>query len=72
MDSSVRPGMPLQDKEETKKAAELKAFLASLDSKDRIIHDLATTMLKTRYTPEKSNAWIAFQKAKVEMKSGSA
>ena len=56
--------MPLQDKEETKKAEELRAFLASLDPKDRIIHDLATSMLKTRYTPEKSNAWIAYQKAK--------
>ena len=56
--------MPLQDKEETKKAEELRAFLASLDPKDRIIHDLATSMLKTRYTPEKSNAWIAYQKTK--------
>jgi hypothetical protein len=60
--------MPLQDKEETKKAAELKAFLASLDAKDKIIHDLATTMLKTRYTPEKSNAWLAYQKAKESKK----
>jgi len=64
--------MPLQDKEETKKAEELRAFQASLDPKDRIIHDLATTMLKTRYTPEKSNAWIAYQKAKVETKTGPA
>jgi hypothetical protein len=64
--------MPLQDKEETKKAEELKAFLASLDSKDRIIHDLAVAMLKTRYTPEKSNAWIAFQKAKADTKKASA
>ena len=60
--------MPLQDKEETKKAEELRAFMASLDPKDRIIHNLATSMLKTRYTPEKSNAWIAYQKAKAPKK----
>jgi hypothetical protein len=38
------------------------AFLAWLSPKDRIIHDLAVKMLKTRYIPERSNAWIAWQK----------
>lgn len=41
-------------------AAQLTAFRASLDAKDRIIHDLATRMLKTRYTPERTNAYSAF------------
>jgi hypothetical protein len=39
------------------------AFQAWLQPKDRIIHDLAVKMLKTRYTPERSNAWIAWQKS---------
>ncbi len=38
------------------------AFYAWLSPKDRIIHDLAVKMLKTRYTPERSNAWAAWQK----------
>jgi hypothetical protein len=33
------------------------AFLASLEPKDRLIHELAIKMLKTRYTPERSNKW---------------
>lgn len=36
------------------------AFRASLDDKDRLIHDLAVRMLKTRYTPERTNAWSAW------------
>jgi hypothetical protein len=39
------------------------AFLEWLSPKDRIVHDLAVKMLKTRYTPERSNAWIAWQKS---------
>jgi hypothetical protein len=32
-------------------------FLASLDEKDRIIHELAKTMLATRYDPARTNAF---------------
>lgn len=50
--STVRGGrMPLST---------LDAFKASLDPKDRIIHELATTMLKTRYDPRRSNAYRSF------------
>jgi hypothetical protein len=38
------------------------AFFASLSPKDRIIHDLATKMLGTRYDPKRSNAYLAFMK----------
>jgi hypothetical protein len=38
----------------------LDAFKASLDPKDRIIHELAATMLKTRYDPRRSNAYRSF------------
>jgi len=38
------------------------AFFASLSPKDRIIHELATTMLGTRYDPKRSNAYLAFMK----------
>lgn len=41
-------------------ATTLTAFRASLDDKDRLIHDLAVRMLKTRYTPERTNAYAAF------------
>jgi hypothetical protein len=41
---------------------DIQAFMAWLSPKDRLIHELAATMLKTRYTPHRSNAWIAFQK----------
>lgn len=37
-------------------------FLASLDEKDRIIHELAKKMLATRYDPARTNAfgtWVA-------------
>jgi hypothetical protein len=36
-------------------------FRASLDAKDRIIHDLAVKLLK-RYTPHRTNAWAAWKK----------
>jgi hypothetical protein len=43
---------------------ELAEFRASLDEKDRVIHDLAISMLKTRYQPERTNAWIRWIKKK--------
>jgi len=46
----------------TPTAETMAAFRASLDDKDRTIHDLAVKMLKTRYTPWRSNAWIQWQK----------
>ena len=50
------------------------AFFASLSPKDRLIHELATKMLRTRYTPERSNAWQQWlaQQAKAQPKPGSA
>jgi hypothetical protein len=38
----------------------LKAWLASLDQKERIIHELAVRMLKTRYDPARSNSFLNF------------
>jgi len=46
------------------------AFYASLSPKDRLVHELATTMLKTRYNPKRSNAYLAFQAA--QEKKGAA
>jgi hypothetical protein len=43
-------------------AETLTAFKASMDEKDRIVHTLAEQMLKTRYTPHRSNSWIAWTK----------
>ena len=31
-----------------------------MDEKDRIIHDLAVRMLKTRYDPKRSNSFLTF------------
>jgi hypothetical protein len=42
---------------------EIAAFLAWLPPKDRIVHDLAVQMLKSRYTPERSNAWIRWKRS---------
>jgi len=45
--------------------AKIAEFKASLSPKDRIVHELAATMLKTRYDPKRSNAylkWSAKQK----------
>jgi hypothetical protein len=42
---------------------ELADFRASLAPKDIIIHDLAIKMLKSRYTPERTNAWIRWKRA---------
>jgi hypothetical protein len=39
--------------------AERQKFYDWLSPKDKLIHDLAVKMLKTRYTPERSNAWKA-------------
>ncbi len=47
-----------------KKQQQKEAFFASLSPKDQLIHTLATQMLKTRYTPERSNAWAAWMKEK--------
>jgi hypothetical protein len=48
-----------------KTQAELnKEFYESLPEKDKIIHDLAVKMLNTRYTPERSNAYLAWSKSK--------
>ena len=47
-----------------KKQADRAAFFASLSPKDQLIHTLAVQMLKTRYTPERSNAWAAWMKEK--------
>ena len=38
----------------------LEQWLASMDQKDRIIHDLAVRMLKTRYDPTRCNAFLNF------------
>jgi hypothetical protein len=38
------------------------AFYTSLTPKDRLIHELAATMLGTRYDPKRSNAYLAFKK----------
>jgi len=42
---------------------ELADFRASLSPKDVIIHDLAVSMLKSRYTPERTNAWARWKRA---------
>jgi hypothetical protein len=41
---------------------ERQAFYTSLSPKDRVVHDLAIRMLKTRYTPERTNAWAEWLK----------
>jgi hypothetical protein len=38
----------------------LETFRDSLDAKDRLIHDLASKMLKTRYSVTRSNAFLRF------------
>lgn len=42
--------------------AEVAAFYAALPAKDKLIHDLAVKMLNTRYTPQRTNAWIAWKR----------
>jgi hypothetical protein len=39
----------------------VRAFYDQLSPKDQLIHTLATQMLKTRYTPQRSNAWNQWQ-----------
>ena len=60
MTASVRPGMPSPTTDEAKIAA----FKASLSPKDKIIHDLAAKMLKTRYDPKRTNAFLKFNSEK--------
>ena len=43
---------------EAPKDPKLEAFYASLGPKGRLIHELAAKMLKTRYSAEKSNAYL--------------
>jgi hypothetical protein len=50
--ASVDTGMP--------SSTQIAEFYASLSPKDKLIHDLAAKMLKTRYDPVRSNAYIAF------------
>jgi hypothetical protein len=38
----------------------LEAFYAAMEPKDRIIHELAAAMLKTRYNPRRSNAYRSY------------
>jgi hypothetical protein len=54
--------LELEKKQELEDAPILAAFTASLSPKDRIIHDLAAKMLKTRYDPKRSNAFLKSQK----------
>jgi len=50
-------GMPSSTTDNAVKSDARNAFQKALSPKDRVIHDLAVKMLKTRYTPERSNAW---------------
>lgn len=50
----------------TEPATKRDAFIASLSPKDRLIHELAVKMLRTRYTPERSNAWAAWMAKQTE------
>ena len=52
--------MPSPTTEEVKKTVE--EYIASLSPKDRIIHDLAAKMLKTRYDPKRTNGYQQFLK----------
>lgn len=54
----------ITDKITSEQEAKRAAFFASLSPKDQLIHTLATKMLKTRYTPERSNAWASWSKPK--------
>jgi hypothetical protein len=42
-------------------------FYASLSPKDRLIHELAVKMLKTRYDPVRTNAYLEFLKKKAAL-----
>ena len=57
MSSTVRGGGMMTD------PTEIAAFLAWLPPKDRLIHDLAVKMLKSRYQPERTNAWIRWKRS---------
>jgi hypothetical protein len=49
---------------EDAKIAQVEDFKASLSPKDKIIHELAATMLKTRYDPKRTNAFLKFNSEK--------
>jgi hypothetical protein len=49
-------------------SADSAGFYASLDQKDKIIHDLAAKMLKTRYDPKRSNAYMKWTAKATEQK----
>lgn len=60
--ASVRGGMDPTTNTNTKNSAiQSHAYRASMDDKDRLIHDLAAKMLKTRYSVERSNGYKAFK-----------
>jgi hypothetical protein len=40
---------------------EVRAFYEQLSPKDKLIHDLAVQMLKTRYIPQRSTAWTQWK-----------
>lgn len=40
---------------------EIRAFYDQMSPKDQLIHTLAVQMLKTRYNPKRSNAWIQWK-----------
>jgi hypothetical protein len=44
----------------TTNQSHIDAFKASMDAKDRLIHELAEKMLKTRYSVERSNGFKKF------------
>ncbi len=58
--------MPSSNDTLVKKDPELDAFRAALEPKDRLIHDLAAKMLKTRYDPKRSNAYLAYLRSQKE------
>lgn len=53
--------MPPPTSSDPKVNVERQKFYDWLSPKDKLIHDLAVQMLKTRYTPERSNAWKAWK-----------
>ena len=43
-------------------------FMAYLSPKARVIHTIAAERLKTRYVPERTNAWTAWVASKGDLK----
>ena len=56
------PSTTTTTKEDKDKEEAVANFYAKLKPKDRLIHELAAKMLKTRYSAEKSNAFVAEQR----------